>query len=325
MQLRLILSLGLLGVLIYIISKSLNITDLQSVLWAFPKEQLVLFALISFLISLLKSWKFFLILKQNNVDLSFLSNLKAFLCSQALTPLPGGEMVRSFLIHKETGESVLKTTGPVFTQAFLEIFFSALVLIIGSFYFNAFRIPSTIVLVLMALVTYLIIHPRLLNQLLSYLPKNKWFEKMPERIQVIQKGIRNGLLDTDHKKIRPNPILLNLVGLSLMTNFLGGLLLLLIAQSYNADLNILQAIYIYSAGIVIQGVGTVSPGGLGFTEGGMTGLMLLFNIELSKALASVILFRIVTFFFSIILGLILMTIFYTKLLHPKYLLREAKA
>ena len=46
------------------------------------------------------------------------------------------------------------------------------------------------------------------------------------------------------------------------------------------------------------------PGGLGSTEGGMIGLLILQNVDYTSAFSVVLLVRIVTLWFSVFIGLI---------------------
>jgi len=52
------------------------------------------------------------------------------------------------------------------------------------------------------------------------------------------------------------------------------------------------------------------PGGIGITEGGMVGLLLLEGIDYTSAISAVILVRIVTLWFSVAIGL---TVLKTKI------------
>jgi glycosyltransferase 2 family protein len=58
-------------------------------------------------------------------------------------------------------------------------------------------------------------------------------------------------------------------------------------------------------------IGAVSflPGGLGFAEGGIVGLLLLLvpDISLAQAAAATLLFRLVTFWFGVSLGMVTLT------------------
>ncbi len=308
---KLITSVLLLGVLIFIISKAVNIDDLQKIIWDFPKDKLILFFALSFAITILKAWRFMFLLRNSNIQISFLETLRAFIASQAITPLPGGEAMRGILIHEESGVKPVKTSGPVLTQLFLEVFSAAIMTAILSIALkNDFIVPSLIVFFILCFVFIFIVYRRFLDFVFKRLPSNKFINKVEKNVLRIQKEVRRNAIDEDTKL--PDKVMMSALALSLLTNILGGFLIFLIAMSYNADLNIFRSTLAYSAGILIQSVGSISPGGIGFTEGGMTGILLLSKVELGTAIAIVLIFRIVTLIFTIALGLIFLAIFYAK-------------
>jgi uncharacterized protein (TIRG00374 family) len=306
---KLIISVILLGVLIFIVSKAIKVGDLLEIILNFPKEKLVLFFALSFVITLLKAWRFLILLRNSNINISFLETSKVFIASQAITPLPGGEAMRGILVHKESGVEPVKTSGPVLTQAFLEMFSAAIMAVVLSIALkNDFIIPSLVGFFILCLVFIFIVYRRILDFVFTRLPENKFISKLSKKVFQIQKEFRKSAIDEDTKL--PDKVLVRALGLSLIINVFGGFLIFLIAQSYSADLNIFRSTLTYSAGIVIQSLASISPGGIGFTEGGMTGILLLSDIELAKALGIVLLFRIVTLIFNVFLGLIFLAIFY---------------
>lgn len=311
LKIRLLISIILLGVLIYITSKAVKIEDLQKIIWDFPKDKLILFFALSFALTILKAWRFMILLQNININISFPETLKAFIASQAISPLPGGEAMRGVLIHEESGAKPIKTSGPVVAQGFLEVFSASLMTAILSIALkNDYIIPSIVITLILCALYAFIVYRRFLDFVLNLFSKNKFIKKISKKLLKIQTEVRKSSIDEETKL--PDKILVRALGLSLLTNVLGGFLIFLIARYYNADLNIYRSTLAYSAGIAIQSLGSISPGGIGFTEGGMTGILLLSKIELGKAIGIVLVFRFVTLVFSIVLGLIFLSIFYAK-------------
>lgn len=319
MYLKIGLSLILLGILVFIVNQAIEVKNLPAIILNFPKEQLLLLVAISLTISVLKAWRFLILLKNSDINITFIQTLKAFMASQAISPLPGGESVRGILIHKETGEKLHKTAGPVITQAYLELLSATFLALIGSLVFSFLRIPIFSFLILMLLLAFIINSKKALKLLRKKLSKAIIFNKILDKLIEAQKSIRNNFIDEDTNL--PDKVLVQSFALSLLTNILGGCLILLIAKYYGINLNIFQSIFINSASIIIQGLGTISPGGLGFTEGGMTGILLTYQVPLSKAIAIVLLYRLMTLILSIFLGLIFLLIFYSRSLLFKKALR----
>jgi uncharacterized protein (TIRG00374 family) len=310
-KIKLLISTILLVILIFIVSKAVKVEDLQKIIFDFPKEKLLLFFALSLIITLLKAWRFLILLRNSNIKISFFDNLKVFIASQAITPLPGGEAMRGVLVHKESGVHVIKTSGPVLSQAFLEVFSAVMMAVILSIAFeDDFIVPSLIGFLIMSVIFILLIHKQLLGLLLKNFSQIKFLKNGLRKIIEAQSHIRKNIMDEGTNL--PDKIWVRALGLSLIINAFGGFLIFLIARSYGADLNIFRSIFIYSSSIVISSLATISPGGIGFTEGGMTGILLISGVELPKALGIVLIFRIVTLIFSILLGLIFFGLFYSK-------------
>jgi len=315
--LRTIFSVLFLCVLLFIAVKTVNIPELISLLQGVSMNHLITLCAISFTISLIKSWRFFILLKNNNIPISFWKNVTTFIAGHAATPLPAGEAVRGILLHKATGIRLFKTSSPIVTQAYLDLSSAAFLAFLGSLYYDVLVVPIFIIFALIAATTVVLIYKPLLEKMLSSLPDKNIFNTFSSRMKNMQKGVRSNLIQKE--KMRPNKIMVETFAMALITNILGGVLIKLSAQPFNVDIDIFRSIFIYSSSVVIQGLTTVLPGGLGFTEGAMTGIFVLSKVELSKAIAITVLFRSVTLIFSILIGLIFFLIF-----HSKFFLKHKK-
>jgi uncharacterized protein (TIRG00374 family) len=74
------------------------------------------------------------------------------------------------------------------------------------------------------------------------------------------------------------------------------------------------ALFIYAFSILIGAVSMI-PGGLGVTEGAMTGLMVLLNVPKATAFAATLLVRLATLWFAVVLGLVTTAVF-RRILEP---------
>jgi glycosyltransferase 2 family protein len=310
MLIRILFSVFLLGLLIFFTVHSVDLLKVRELLWTFPKDKLFILFGVSLSISILKAWRFLLLLRNNDIKVTFLENLRAFITSQAATPLPGGESVRGILISHETGKSILKTTAPVITQAYFEILTASILTLIGSLIYKVFRLPSFLLLILLIFLAIILINKRLSSLIFEKLEFWNWTKKIAGKFQIAQNGIKDNFYDD--KTHLPAKVLTASLILSLGADLLGGFLLFLIASYSQVSLSFLHSVFIYAASLVIQGIAIISPGGIGFTEGGMLGLLALSNVNLNNALSIIIIFRLVTLVFYIVLGIILFTIFYAK-------------
>ncbi len=310
MNYRILIAVILVSVLIFIVSKTVRLDELWEELKAFPLQNLAILICLSFLMSFLKATRFYMLLRSINIKINFWNNLKAFIASQAISPLPGGETMRGILVTKEVKVPLIKTTGPIITQAFLEIFTAAIITTLGGFIFRVLQIPSFIFLAIMLVILGLLIRKDLVDKIGSLFPDNKYLNKLIKNVDQSHNYIRTTIMGDNHKV--PDKVFISCLGLSIVINFLGGVLIFLIGSFFSSNLNLIRSIYTYSAGSVIQGLTTISPGGLGFTEGGMTGILLLSNIEPAKAIGIILIYRVTTLVFNIVLGLLFLSFFYAK-------------
>lgn len=303
-------TLFVLTVLGFVLTKTVNISDLQGLIINFPKSWLGLFLGISILITLLKVWRFLILLKEGNIKISFWNTLKVFVASQAITPLPGGEAARGVLVHKETGDKAVKITGPVLVQAFLEVLGAATLAALGSIFYEALRTVSVVFFLTLLAFGTVILNRKLQIILFKVLPEFSVIRYIKQKMQALRTQIIDVVIDKGSGL--PDKTIVKAFSLSLVTNILGGLLIYLIAYSYESPLGILQSIFLYSASVVISGASTIAPGGLGFTEGGMAGLLIFFNQPWDKTLGIIVVFRAVTLAFAVFSGLIFLSVFYGK-------------
>ncbi len=310
---RLFFSVSLLVLLGFIISHAIKIEDLKKIIWDFPKEQLLIFMVISLGISFLKAWRFLLLLHNAKIPINLWTTSKLYFASQTTTPLPGGEALRGVLIKHETDVPVIKSSGPIITQAFLEIGSALFLVLIGSFIVeDDFLVPVLISSVVLTVIAFILLNEKIFQMIFSRLPEKKSGTKLKKilfafrtKLKLVQTGMLHNIKDPQHSLVKTFIV-------SIGIHLLGGLLVFAIAKSYDLNINFFSALFVYTAGVVIQGLSVIVPGGLGLTEGGMTGLLLLSNIELSKALAVVIIFRLVTLFYNVLIGLIFFILFYAK-------------
>ncbi len=290
--LKIILSAVFLVVLGFIISRSIDVNVIKKELYDFPKLALILLLCISASMSLLKAWRFLILLQGVKVKISFWESLKSYVAGQAITPIPGGEAARGVFLKKEAGVGFNKSSGPIISQAFLELFSAAFLMLVGSFFFKILRVPAIAISLGLFLIFLFIVNDSVYGKIKKFLPS--------EKVHSAREGIKM------YKKS-----LLSTLFLSLSCHVLGGVLFMIIAHYYNPNFDIFKSTFIYSSGVVIQGL-SISPGGIGLTEGGLLGILLLFKVPLESALPMVLILRTTTLVFYILTGLIFIGLFYIR-------------
>lgn len=100
--------------------------------------------------------------------------------------------------------------------------------------------------------------------------------------------------------LRPRPLCGGLA-LSLVAWTLEATALWVILHSYGVDGVLAQSVFVYGLGLII-GAASLLPGGLGATEVSMVGLLLSFGYERSVAVSTVLLVRMGTLGYAVLLG-----------------------
>ena len=78
----------------------------------------------------------------------------------------------------------------------------------------------------------------------------------------------------------------------------------LVLHVFDATPSILKATFIYAFSTIIGAV-SMLPGGLGTTEGSLTGLSILTGVPRDIAVASTFIIRVATLWFAVIVGVII--------------------
>jgi uncharacterized protein (TIRG00374 family) len=306
--LRFLLAILLLAFLIFFIGKEVKFSEVLNLVGNIPKILLLGLFAVSFLMALLKALRMHLLFLQNKIKISFWQSVKVYMAGQATSPLPGGEAMRGVLTNIETKTPFMKTTGPVITQAFLELLSAAILAIIGALFFKTLRVPALAMLAVMLFLTLLLVNRFWLEKFLKLIKKVPFLKKAAPKLIQIQNSIQTSIL---HKNSSlPNRTFIATLLIAFLTHILGGIIIYLAARSFGIDLSPLRSIFVYTCGIVITALAGIVPGGLGFTEGGLIGALLLSKVDLPKAFAIVLIFRLTTLVFYIFIGLLFMALFY---------------
>ncbi|HLL60131.1 MAG TPA: lysylphosphatidylglycerol synthase transmembrane domain-containing protein [Candidatus Nitrosocosmicus sp.] len=312
MRTRIILSSFLLVLVSFLLYKTINFNEVSKLLYFYNKYWFLLFFSLASVIILLKTLRFRIILNGSNIQISFLQTLKVFSAGQVTSSLPGGEIMRGVLLKKENDIPISKSSGPIITQAYLDFLSSLVIVLIGSLFLRQFIIPSLITTFIFVFLIIVFTHPPLFAFIWSIFPEKRFVKLAKVKTSLIQKSMRRSVFLPNSNKI--NPAFTTSFVIALLTQIIGGILLFFISYSFGILIFNPVHMFVFSASSVIQAMTAFAPGGLGFTEGGMTGLLVLLDIPLAKAIAMVVVYRISTFLFPIAIGTIILLFYYSKIL-----------
>jgi len=245
-------------------------------------------------------WDFFL--KTLGINISLKNSMSLFFAGLGLSITPGkfGEVIKSHFLKKDHDQSYAKTAPIVFVERYYDLVGILVITIIGIWFVNIDRTAVFVALpiIIIALITSqqkkIVI--RILGRLENFKLFNKFAKKMHETFETV------------HILLKPK-LYAKSVGYSVAAWLIESLAVYLIFLGFEIELSLPSIILIFTISSIIGGL-SMLPGGIGITEGGMVGLLLLEGIDYTSAISAVILVRIVTLWFSVAIGL---TVLKTKI------------
>ncbi len=308
MKIRLLLTIIILSVLGLIAAKSVDFQQLSSNIRKFPQMLLIVAILLSLSLTVIKTWRLRVLLKKNNIEPPVWPSYRLFVASQAITALPGGEASRAYLVTKESHAALHEAATPVLLQALLELFPAVVVVIFCSFFYPQMLTAGLIALALLLITLVILTNNKILTFLLEQ--GSRWSVIKSHQLQILtmQKDLNTTIFKNN--SYLPSQTIIYAFLLGILTDIVGGVLIKVIAQGFGQSISLFNSVFVYAGGVAIQGLSTVSPGGIGFTEGGMTGILTFFGIN--SALEIVLIYRFVTFIFYTLIGLLFIILFYRK-------------
>jgi len=297
--LRFLGSAAFLVVIYFVVSRNLKWTDITHAFHLLSWSSIAIAILFSLAISVLKAVRFYFLNQRSGIRISLLRTMRLFLASQAASPLPAGEAMRGALLMHETDAKSVEASGPVIAQAFLEVAAAVLLVVIGSYYYPTFRWYAVILTVVVCVLFVFALHPELLKKILHTKLK---------AVAHAQEEVRRILLP----KKRVDRFFFAMVGLALLTDVIGGVLIYFLATRLQLPIGLFGSVFLFAVSIAIQGILPIIPGGLGVTEGGMLGVLDAWGIALAPALSLVVIYRMAMLLFPVLLGLAFLVVFYSK-------------
>jgi len=220
----------------------------------------------------------------------------------SITPGKAGELIKCYMVKKDFNSPVSITTSVVFAERLTEMLALIIMALVGAFMFNIYVEYVFAVMVCFAGVIYILTHENLCVRILKIFTKIKYLQKYEEGVNNTYKSIV--IL------IKPG-ILIKMIFLSIISWIFECYAFYLILINFNSETTFALATFVFTLSI-IAGSLTMIPGGIGVAEGSLTFLLNNFGFSYSSAVAATIVLRIATLWFSVLLGVIFLSIYQTK-------------
>ena len=288
-------------VAVAIYSLFLFFSDFSIVYEKLQNFQITLLPLI--LLVVFSSWlvlfiRWMILLKKHQIQIPLKINFLIFFAgfTLAISPAKSGELIKSVLLKNKCGIAATKTIPIIFLERFYDIIGTTAVAIIGITFLG---LELGIVLVLVPIVILVIFY-------LFYSKRSFDFTlKILNHIKPLQKFLSN--IEESHEIIRHSSdvkTICSCSGLTIVFRIIEAIGILLILQALGINfIEFFNLLSMYSASVILGSI-SMSPGGLGVTEGSFAGLLTLYELELQTTLAIAVIVRFFTMWFAIVVGFI---------------------
>ena len=280
-----------------------DLSDLLNALKSFDWIYLVFLIILTtagYFIRFLK-WNYFL--KQAHVDINIKDNLFVFFSGLAMiiTPAKLGEIWKGWLIKDINGEDLGKTVPVVIVDRFTDLIALFLLSLLGILYYEeGLYIIIIFVIVFLAFIV-LIKSERISSFLLALLEKRA--------------GRYSRDIKTMHQTFQKTMKVKNLISMSflgVLAWFMECLGLYLAVMGLGGHISLTISVFIFSFAS-LAGAASMIPGGLGVAEATLSGLLKLFGLTSTMAIAAALIVRFATLWYGAILGLAVYLIFKNRL------------
>lgn len=298
---RIIISIVIAGVLYLAFT---IYADFDNVIKAFGRFNLLLLPLLlllSFLNYFTRFLKWDYYLKVVKVQMSKHNSFSTFMSGliMSVTPAKLGEVLKSVLVKDITGEPISKTAPIIFAERITDFLSLLIITITGALVFDYGGNITILITAFFIFIIAIISNKKIALPLISF----------SEKIPYLKKYIYNihSAYESSYQLLKIKPLLLMTL-LSLISWGFECLGYYLVLMNFNVDVGILWTSFSYSFSTII-GALSMLPGGLGFTEGSLTFLLVQKNVPVDISVATTFIIRVVTLWFAVLVGIISLTLY----------------
>lgn len=273
--------------------------DYELVIKAFEKFKwiyLPLLLLLTYLNFVTRFIKWHCYLNVIKVKLTLKASYSIFMSGLVMSITPGkmGELVKSYMVKKITGDSISKTAPIVIVERITDFISLILLAIIGAYVFDYGKIIVIGTGIFFLGLVLVISNKKASLGLIGVLSKIKFLSKYIEKL--------HESYNTSYELLKLKP-LTSMIFVSLVSWFFECFGFYLILINFNLDVTILWSTFIYAFSTIAGSI-TMLPAGLGVTEGSLTFLLVSGGVASSVAVASTFIIRTVTLWFALLVGII---------------------
>ena len=243
--------------------------------------------------------KWHLLLKNCEIHVPLKKNILVFLSGAAFEITPGqiGVLIKSQILKTSFNIPRTRTVPVIFIEKMYDLVGAILASIIGIIILGIEPYLIIVAILVLAIIFFFMYYRPASKLFFKRITKTKFFSKYVENISEFDKVIQK----STNVKIATTCILLAVTYWFIIS---AAVYYTLIAFDINI-LDYLEALAIYATSVLLGAISFI-PGGIGITEGSITGLFTLNGIDVSTALILSIMIRIFTLWYSVGVGFVLL-------------------
>jgi uncharacterized protein (TIRG00374 family) len=248
-------------------------------------------------------WEYYLHLLRIQIPIK--QSINIFFSGLSMSASPGkmGEVLKSFLLKEIFNQPISKTASIIFAERLTDFLSLTFLAIIGIYFFNYSAVWIYFVLISFMIIIVVISNKGIADFIIYHLNKFAFVKSHSSKI--------TNLYESANLLLQPLP-LLKMIVLTTFSWFFECFAFYLILINFDLSVTILFPTFVYSLS-TIAGAVSMLPGGLGVTEGSLS--LILINSGISKefAIASTIIIRVVTLWFAVFIGTIILFLFQRRI------------
>jgi len=298
----------ILGALVFAVLTSY--ADFSNLLSAFKKFSWFYFPLILMLVFLnylLRFWKWDHYLKILKIPVDKKNSFIIFMSGLIMAVTPGkfGEVLKSYLLKKINLTPITKSSPIILAERVTDLLGLCAIAAAGAYSLHfGIKILTFTILVIFGIIIVLGIEPLFLK-IITVVEKLPLVSKHAVKVERAYESASSLLA------------LKNLFFptiISILSWFCECLGFYLVFYGFNLSYSLNSSVFIYAFSTLI-GALSMLPGGLGATEGSITGFLLALNIPKHLAVASTFIIRACTLWFGVVVGMIALSLTQRKLIN----------
>lgn len=248
-------------------------------------------------------WDYYLRLL--NIKLPWKDSYGIFMSGLIMSITPGkmGELLKTYIVKKITGEPISKSAPIVFAERITDFISVVLLALIGAIVYDYGKVIVIATGIFFLLTVYVISNKVLALKLISFIKRITFLKKYIFSIE--------SAYQSSYDMLRPIP-LIKMVSLSIISWFFECLGFYIILINFGMEISLMWAVFAYAFATIIGSI-TMLPAGLGVTDGSLTFLIIREGFPQDLAVAATIIIRAATLWFAILVGIVSLLLYQKRI------------